>query len=189
MTDWQLDACMRQYGRLVLTICLTFTRNYFDAEDLAQETFLAVYRRGEPLDSRTAKAYLCAAAANKCRDFLKSPARRAEPLDEKACAALADSAPLPGQALEERETERRLRRLCGCLREPYRAVAAAYFCEGKKLSELALATGESIKTLQTRLYRAKKQLRALWEEERRPPPFRTAESGIPEQAGEEAAQL
>lgn len=30
---------IKQYERLIITICLSFTKNYFDAEDLAQQTF------------------------------------------------------------------------------------------------------------------------------------------------------
>ena len=37
----QFERFIKQYERLIITICLSFTQNYFDAEDLAQQTFLA----------------------------------------------------------------------------------------------------------------------------------------------------
>ena len=45
------------------------------------------------------------------------------------------------------------------MREPYRSVAVEYFCEDMPLSKIAERTGEPLKTVQTRAYRAKKMLR------------------------------
>ena len=157
--------CVGQYERLVLTVCLSFTGNWFDAEDLAQESFLAAYRHLDAFDGRNMKAWLTAIAANKCRDYLRRPARRRENLTPDDLDCLADPAPTPQEGAESRETREVLHRCCGRLREPYRAVALWYFYRGGGLGELARQTGENIKTLETRLRRAKKLLRALWEEE------------------------
>lgn len=163
--EQQFANCVRQYERLIITICLSFTQNYFDAEDLAQETFLAAYRSWGSFDGSNLKGWLCTIAANKCRDYLKSPARRNKSLAEEDYADIMDSGPQPHEGVEQSETAERLKSLCARLKEPYRTVAEGYFCEQKKLSELAKETGTGIKTLQTQLYRSKKLLRALWEED------------------------
>ena len=54
---------------------------------------------------------------------------------------------------------RDVRAACEALREPYRSVAVEYFCEDMLLSQIAERTGEPLKTIQTRAYRAKKMLR------------------------------
>lgn len=54
---------------------------------------------------------------------------------------------------------RDIRAACEALREPYRSVAVEYFCEDMPLSQIAERTGEPLKTVQTRAYRAKKMLR------------------------------
>jgi RNA polymerase sigma-70 factor (ECF subfamily) len=147
--------------RLIMTVCLSFTHNYFDAEDLTQETFLAAYRSLGRFDGRNLRAWLTTIAANKCRDYLRSPQRCETQLTAEDGELLADPGPPPAQAAEQSEADARVRRLCGMLREPYRTVAAAYFCGGEKLSELALRTGQNKKTLETQLYRAKKLLAKL----------------------------
>ena len=45
----QFERYVAQYKGLVITVCLAMTKNYFDAEDLAQETFLSAYRNGAGL--------------------------------------------------------------------------------------------------------------------------------------------
>ena len=55
--------------------------------------------------------------------------------------------------------EEEVRAVCEQLEEPYRSVAVKYFCEDVPLSELSRDTGQKLKTLQTRLYRAKKMIK------------------------------
>ncbi|MDU4597037.1 MAG: sigma-70 family RNA polymerase sigma factor, partial [Clostridium sporogenes] len=52
----QFADCIKQYERLIITICISFTKNYFDAEDLAQQTFLAAYQNYERFDGNNFKA-------------------------------------------------------------------------------------------------------------------------------------
>ncbi|MGE5614117.1 MAG: RNA polymerase sigma factor [Bacillota bacterium] len=157
---------IEEYGRLVFTICYSFVRNYFDAENLAQETFLSAYRNIGKFDGKNPKSWLCTIAANKCRDFLKSTAaKKCVSLSEGLPEPLEHHAVSPEDIVLEREMEERLYWMCSKLREPYKTVAMNYFCDNLKLSEVAANTGQKLKTLQMRLYRAKQILRKLWEEE------------------------
>jgi len=154
-----------KYEKLIYTICYSFTKNYFDAEDLAQETFLSAYKHLASLSNDNPKAYLTAIAANKCRDFLKSPSRKTDSLTNEELSLIEDCSPSPEEELIQRDTNERLHRLCIRLKEPYRTIATDYFCKGKKLSEMSRESGRNQKTLETQLYRAKKLLRAMWREE------------------------
>lgn len=156
---------MAQYKGFVAAVCFSVTKNYFDAEDLAQETFLAACRNFGRFDGRNPEAWLAAIAVNKCRDFLRSPACRNVPLSDEDMELLADGDPTPEEHAERESSDLRVRSLCGRLKEPYRSVAEGYFCGGKKLSELAEETGQNLRTLETRLYRSKKLLRTLWKED------------------------
>lgn len=162
----QFERYVAEYKSLIIAICLTVTTNYFDAEDLAQETFLSAYRNFHRFDGESPKAWLTTIAVNKCRDYLKSRTRRNLHMPCEDMRLFADT----GETLEERveiETSKGyVRKLCGRLKEPYKSVAQCYFCEGKKLSQLAAETGQNLRTLETRLYRAKKLLKVLWGEER-----------------------
>lgn len=161
----QFASCIKQYERLIFTVCLSFTKNYFDAEDLAQETFLSANKNIDKFDGKNLKAWLTTIAANKCRDYLKSPVRNTDSLSEEDLECLEDKRGSPEEIIMAVETNQRVHNLCLKLKEPYKTVAINYFCENMKLSDVARDTGKSLKTLQTQLYRAKKLLNALWKEE------------------------
>lgn len=161
----EFSDCIKEYEKIVITVCLSFTKNYFDAEDLAQDTFLTAYRSLNTFDGGNLKAWLITIAANKCRDFLKSPKRKTGLLSPEDILYLEDNRENPAERLEEKATDEKVYSLCQKLKEPYQSVATDYFCKGVGLSEQSLASGQNLRTLQTRLYRAKKLLKALWKEE------------------------
>lgn len=160
----QFGNYIKQYERLIITICLSFTKNYFDAEDLAQQTFLAAYENLGKFDGKNFKAWLTTIATNKCKDYIKSPARTTCSLSDKDYECLEDQDDSPEDTFIEKYTADAIHKLCNKLKEPYKAVALNYFCENIKLSDMAKAQGQSLKTLQTQLYRSKKLLKALWKE-------------------------
>lgn len=164
ITKEQFAGCITEYQRLIITICLSFTHNYFDAEDLAQETFLSAYKSIDRFDGVNLKAWLTTIAANKCRDYLKSSARKTTSLTDEEIACLEDTQLSPAENVEKKASSEMILSLCGKLKEPYKTVATGYFCEDRKLSDMAQDTGQSLKTLQTQLYRSKKILRVLWKE-------------------------
>ncbi|ENK1241991.1 sigma-70 family RNA polymerase sigma factor [Clostridium sporogenes] len=161
----QFGDFIKQYERLIITICLSFTKNYFDAEDLAQQTFLAAYQNYERFDGKNLKTWLTTIAANKCKDYLKSKERTTVSLSEKHYEGLKDHRDSPEETVVKKNTSERIYRLCNKLKEPYKTVAISYFCKDIKLSHLAKETGKNIKTLETQLYRSKKLLKDLWKEE------------------------
>lgn len=161
----QFESYVTQYKGLIITICMAMTKNYFDAEDLAQDTFLAAYRSIDKFDGKNPKAWLTAIAVNRCRDYLKSPACRNLCLSQEDLEYIEDTEATPEERAEADSSELLVQRLCERLKEPYRSVAQSYFCEGKKLSQVSKETGQNLKTLETRLYRSKKLLRAMWKEE------------------------
>ena len=68
----QFASMMRQYQRLVYTVCYQFVHDPHIAEDLTQETFLSAYTNIDRCDPAFYKQWLVRVAANKCKDHLKS---------------------------------------------------------------------------------------------------------------------
>ncbi len=147
------------------TICYSFVKNSFDAEDLAQETFLSAYKHLASFDNRNPKSWLATIAANKCRDFLKSPARRISAVDDADLVMICDERENVETAVETKIGDENVRNLCARLKEPYRSVATAYYCADKTITEISDETGENPKTVATRLYRAKALLQTIVKEE------------------------
>ncbi len=155
---------MRDYKALVYSICFSFAKNPFDAEDLTQETFLAACTSIERFDGVHPKAWLARIAANKCRDFLKSPARRVDATADETLDTLADADESVELAAERSFSQETARRLCEQLDEPYRGVAVSYWCDGLSVAEISSRSGAPPKTISTRIYRARDRLRNLIKE-------------------------
>lgn len=161
-----IEQLVGRYQDLIFTLCYRMVGNYFEAQDLAQDTFLAAWKALDRFDGSHEKAWLCRIAANKCTDYLRKRRLQLAPDGEEAMAYLPDPAPDPERQVLEEEVQQELQSACEALKEPYRSTALAYFLEEKTFQEIAEDTGQNIKTVQTRVYRAKAQLRKCYGKER-----------------------
>lgn len=147
------------------SICLSFVKNPYDAEDLTQETFVSAYKSFGSFDNKNPKSWFCTIAANKCRDFLKSPARRISLVDTESLGYIRDDSATVFEEVERRAGNEQAYLLCCRLKEPYRSVAVAHYCNDETLTEISERTGENRKTVATRLYRARNLLKIMVKEE------------------------
>ena len=161
-----IEQLIDRYQDLVFSVCYRMVNNYFEAQDLAQETFLSAYLPLDRFDGAHEKAWLCRIAANKCTDYLRRQRMQLVPDGEEAMLALPDEAPDPERQVLEDEVQEELKAACETLKEPYRAAALSYFVEEMSFGEIAEQTGQNVKTVQTRIYRAKAQLKKLLGKER-----------------------
>ncbi len=160
----EIEQLVRQYTGLVLTICYSMTGDYFEAEDLTQETFAAAFRGMERFDGENPKAWLSRIAANRCKDYLKSAARRVRPAPDERFETLEDQSPLPEEELLAADERNKMKAMCRKLKEPYRSVALAHFVDNLSAKEIALKTGKNLKTIQTQIYRVREMLKKQWKE-------------------------
>ncbi len=153
------------YQRLVYAICFKAVGNQFDAEDLTQETYIAVYKNLSTFDRSYEKAWLCKIASNKCLDFLKSAKRKVQPTEEELFLGLRDTRETPEEEYLNKESKEYVYTICQRLKEPYRTVATEHFYREKSVSEIVRETGKNGKTIQTQIYRAKAMLKKAMREE------------------------
>ncbi len=161
-----LTQALAQYEKLIFSICYRITRNYFDAQDLTQETFLSYYKSLSQFDGQNEKAYLCKIATNKCLDYQKQAGRRATPTEDEMIEANASAVPPPEDQIMDQLLQEQLRSLCQTLKPPYNQVAVAYYCEGHTANEIAQEYSKNLKTIQTQVSRAKKMLQKLCRKEK-----------------------
>ena len=164
-----LSYCIDTYQNLIFSICYKLTGNYFDAEDLTQDTFLSAYRNFSKFDGKNEKAWLARIATNKCLDYKKRGARSEVPTQEEFFAAqpqaqgsdnTCETLCMQKLVLEE------LKRCCETLKPPYDEIAEKYFYQEMSVGEIASALNRNEKTVQTQVYRAKAMLRKLYEKNR-----------------------
>jgi RNA polymerase sigma-70 factor (ECF subfamily) len=157
---------VERHASRVLSAAWRIVGNRAEAEDVAQETFLAAYRalptfRGESLFS----TWLYRIAVNKCRDRLRS--RPAE--GEHATAAGEDDPPaeVAGAAAHHRTPEDLLlgQQRAGRIEEAIARLPALYreafvlrHVEGLSYEEMSEALGADGGTLRMRVYKARTQL-------------------------------
>lgn len=159
-----LESLIDEYGNLIFSICYRMTNNYFDSEDLAQETFLSAYKNLDNFDGCHPKAWLSRIATNKCLDYLKSAAKRTEPTEDNFFLETKSTAPTPLESCMENEVKEKLLTLCRLMKPPYDEIAMSYFYQEMTVKEIAQKQNKNVKTIQTQVYRAKAQLKKLWKE-------------------------
>lgn len=151
-----------RYGNLVWSICYKFTNDYFEAQDLTQDTFLSVYSHLPYFDGKNERAWVCQIATNKGLDYVKQAQRRIQPAEDTFFSLLESSQKSAEEEMIERDTKERLYQACMSLKPPYREVAVDYFCKEMTAAEIAAARNKKTKTVQTQIYRAKAMLKKIW---------------------------
>ena len=156
----KLIELMGRYRDLVFSVSLKITGDYFAAEDITQETFLSAYQHLTEFDGASEKAWLCRIAANRSIDYLRAAARRTSAAPEEELAAhAAEPRDGPLERYLAKEVMEDLKTNCGGLSEPYRTPAILHFIEGLTAREIAERSGVPLKTVQTRIYRARGMLK------------------------------
>lgn len=150
---------VNQYKNLVFSLCLKLTGDYFAAEDLTQETFVAAYTHYDSFDGQNEKAWICRIAGNKCVDYNREAARRNIPTMEEEMPEQGSSDNDPLKLYVGKEVMERLKTCCEMLPEPYCKIAVRYYIQGKTAKEIAEESGNNLKTIQTQIYRAKEMLK------------------------------
>lgn len=130
------------------------------AEDVAQDAFLTAHRRARDYRGEgSVQSWLCRIAVNRARDELRRRKRRPE-------AALPDgleSTSEPQRAVEARWD---LSRGLAKLRPEYRVALVLREVEGMGYREIAETLGWPLGTVQTRIHRARLELRDALTNER-----------------------
>lgn len=153
-----------RYGNLVWSICYKFTNDYFEAQDLTQDTFLAAYSHFSSFDGENERAWICRIATNKGLDYVKHAQRRIQPAEDTFFSLLESRQRSTEEELIERDTKQRLYDACRSLKPPYDDVAVDYFYKEMTAAEIAAARNRKEKTVQTQIYRAKAMLKKIWKE-------------------------
>lgn len=157
-----LSDALAQYEALVFSLCYRMTGNYFDSQDLTQETFLSYYEALPSFDGRNEKAFLCRIATNKSLDYVRAAKRREIPSEDSVLDSQISSIPPPeNQALDDL-LHAELQNACRGLKPPYNQIAEAYFCQNRTAAEIAERSGKKQKTVQTQIARARKMLQKIY---------------------------
>lgn len=175
--DRALDALMERWEKRLVSFVLRYTNHHADALDIAQETFVRVYKHRRRFRAGARfSTWLLTIAANLCKDHARWKERhpefasgspeaadessRVEPTSDEGPddrASTAEDAEIVRQAVRE-------------LPHDLRTAILLYEYEGLSHAEIGRILGCSAKAVESRLYRARRHLKlrlqALWNERR-----------------------
>ena len=154
----RLEIALEQYERLIFSICYRMVGDYFDAQDVTQETFLTYYKVLERFNGQNEKAFLTKITTNKCLDFLKQKRRKEMPSEDEVLESRAGTVSSPEERFLDEEIKGELQQACRDLKPPYGQVAYEFYCCDHTAREIADMRGVKLKTVQTQIGRAKKML-------------------------------
>ncbi|MBR4795745.1 MAG: RNA polymerase sigma factor [Lachnospiraceae bacterium] len=155
-----ISRLIKEYQNLIFSICLRHVGDYFVAEDLTQETFISAYTHLDTFDGENEKAYLARIASNKCIDYLRSAGRRMIATPEEEMPEESSERDELVNSVMNKEILANIQEVVDNLPPPYREVARLYFVEDRSAKEIAFEISTPLKTVQTRIYRARDLVKA-----------------------------
>ena len=158
MPDQEFTRLARLYMDTVFRVAYGYLRSKADADDVTQETLVALHQRTAEFSSdEHVRNWLIRVAINKCKDLLRAPWRRVEPIED-----------YEGTLAFEEPHDRGLFRAVMGLDTKHRVPIMLYYREGYTIREIAQILDVPAATVGTRLARGRKRLKSfLVEEEQR----------------------
>ena len=155
------EELIRLYEKKVYALCVRMCGSAEDAEEAAQDTFLALWRGIDRFRQEAAlSTWIYRLASNACIDLMRRRRKSAGSVsldDEALFLDAADPAPQPQQA--RRETQRLLQEGLMSLPAEYRSILLLREVEGLSYSEISEALELELGTVKSRISRGRTLLR------------------------------
>ena len=166
-----LEILIKRYLPLVYGFSRRYTGDADKAADIAQETFIKVWRNLKKFDgTKQFKPWLYAIAKNTALDWLKKKREipfssfAAESEDENRLFDVADTLPLPTITLDRKIAAEKIESIVNKLPEHYHSVIVMREKEDLTFKEIAKKLGKPLNTVKSHYRRAVQLLRNHTEE-------------------------
>ena len=147
----EAERLVNAYSDLILRLSYTYLKSTHDAEDICQTVFLKLLTGGQAFDSPAhEKAWIIRAAANACKDLLRSAGRRRTVGLEAVAEAPAPESP-----------EFCVLDAAMALPDKYREAVYLYYYEGYSAREIGALLGRSEAAVNAHLSRGRNRLRTM----------------------------
>ncbi len=150
------DELVRRHQVKIHDLCYKMVRNYDDARDLAQETFLKAYRKIMKFGGRSKfSTWLYRIAVNNCLNFLKKQRPTEQLFEEITSSGLED----PVQIYKSKKFGEMIRKAVAKLPEVQKAVFTLRTLEELSYQEVSEILKKPISTIKVNHHLAVKNLR------------------------------
>lgn len=148
-----MQALVDRFQPEVFGLCVRLLHHRQDAEDVAQEVFLRIFRSLRRWDSnRPLRPWVMGITVNRCRTWLSQRRKRPEPVEY--LHEIASTAPADDSSELAREIQVALHQL----RLEYRGVFVLFHEQGLPYEEIAQALRKPVGTVKTWLHRARQEI-------------------------------
>jgi RNA polymerase sigma factor, sigma-70 family len=159
-----IEYLVEKYNKLVYKICYDMLGSSLDAQDTTQEVYLSLYinfERYGNLSENDIKNIICKIALNKCKDILKSKARKLQNLtsDDQIALENYESDNDIEEEIYLKDRTNYLSKIINELKEPYNDVLRKYYLEELSLEEIAKLRNTSKATIKMQIHRGKNLLK------------------------------
>lgn len=162
--ELDIAALYRGYHRRAFSIAWAYLKNEDEALDAVQEAFLKAQRSSDTFNGRSSpQTWLCRIVVNVCLDIRRRKNRRPEYQvdDVDVCEPKTRSLDCPERSFEDLELREAITRGLARLSENHRDVIVAREIAGLNYEQIAELEGCPKGTVMSRLFHARRQLRAL----------------------------
>lgn len=160
----QFSILVDRYQHIVYSICYRYTQNTTDAQDLAQEVFLTTFRRLDTFREQAKfSTWLYRLGVNRCIDFTRKRQQERKRQGGEVQDYMPDSSPGPEAQTLRSDEARVLNLAIEKLPDKYKSVLILYYTEEMSYADIGQTLDIPVKTVETRLYRARKKLRDMLE--------------------------
>lgn len=153
------------YKAYVFAIVLRFLQDPDDVQDVVQEVFLQLYRSLPGYQPDNLKGWIGKITANKAIDWKRRQSRFLWDSEKSLSTISEDADAGPERVILKKERDEYIKALCTALPQHYSRIVIKYHFEDKSYQQIAREEGISLKTVESRLYRARKILKERWKEE------------------------
>lgn len=157
---------VERYKKLVYSIILRQVSDRDMADDYAQDVFLKMYRNLASYSPEyKLSTWLMRITGNHIVDMHRKKRPAEVPFEEERAEKAAGSARSAEGEFMRREDARRLERIFAGLPDMYKVPVALYHEQGLSYQEIADRLGEPLSKVKNRIFRGRKQLKAMLAEE------------------------
>ncbi len=156
----QFEGIVNQYQRDLVNFHYRFVGNRYEAEDLAQETFIKAYKKLDTLkEPGKLKSWLYSIARNTVIDFFRKNKNKPFALDSEIMENIPETTAVDYQErVANLEVSKELESCIDRLVKEDRAIIKLLYYEGFSYKEIADLLHVNQNTLKSRLHRARKVL-------------------------------
>ena len=152
------EMLVREHASAVLGLCVAFTKNVHDGEDIMQDVFLQAFTRIDTLRDHTrARQWLLKIARRRCIDHYRK---------RRVCHPIAEAEAVPARPDHGNDHIAQVHSAISKLPEGYREAITLYYLDGRDCAGAARSLGISNAAVRRRLVRARLMLHELLVEDK-----------------------